>query len=79
MTRQSLAADDDRSGDAWIVGLLAGCSLVAVILALVIAARPHSGRLASEIAAAEFPVVRAAPQAVAPGARPGPIRLAAQR
>lgn len=79
MTRHPLPMDSDRSGDAWIVGLLASCSLIAVILALVIATRPQSGRLASEIAQAEFPVVRAAPDTAAPGVRPGPTRLAAQR
>lgn len=76
MTRHSLDLDDDRSGDAWIVGLLAGCGLIAMLVALVIATGPHSGLLASEIAEAELAIAHAAPDTAG---SPGPVRVAAHK
>ena len=76
MTRHSPDLDDDRSGDAWIVGLLAGCSLVAMLVALVIATHPQSGQFASEIAEAELAISHAAPDTAASA---GPVRVAAHK
>lgn len=77
MTRHPLSTEDDRSGDAWIVGLLAGCSLLAAALTLVIATRPHTARLVSDIAQAEVAFVPPAGTAVA-STPAGPVRLAAR-
>lgn len=77
MTRHLPPPDMDRSGDAWIVGLLAGCSLLAGLLALVIATRPQTGRLVSDITRAEIALVQ--PDDAMPAPASGPARLAARQ
>ncbi len=73
---------DRHTDEPWIIGMFAVCGLMHVTLSLIlmvaafvlfVAANPDAGKLASDIAQAEFPIIQSAPataDAVLPAPRP---------
>jgi hypothetical protein len=61
MTAPKNQQKTDRTDDARIVGLFATFGIVAAALVLFVAHNPDAGKLASDIAQAEFPIVQSLP------------------
>ncbi len=64
---------DRHTDEPWIIGMFAVCGLIAAAFVLFVAANPDAGKLASDIAQAEFPIIQSAPataDAVLPAPRP---------
>lgn len=72
---------DRHTDEPWIIGMFAVCGLIATAFVLFVAANPDAGKLASDIAQAEFPVIQSASptdEVVLPAPRPT-TRLASGR
>ena len=70
---------DRRTDDPWIIGMFAACGLIASAVVLFMASNPDAGKLASEIAQAEFPIIPSPPTEAAPPVAGQATRLAASR
>lgn len=72
---------DRRTDEPLIIGMFAVCGLIASAFVLFVASNPDAGKLASDIAQAEFPIIQSSPaptDAALPVSRPT-TRLAAGR
>ena len=74
MTRQPNPRPD-RTDDLWIVSLVSISGLAAAAFVLFLTFEPNAGKLASDIAQAEYPFVASS----AAVAEPAPARLASGR